>query len=160
MTGEEIRVERFPAHTDAPAHYLAAEHGAAGEPYSQSAGLLYRRRTVRPTEAPHSVAWTAAGWTAHTLGSYPGCRTAAAILEPWLCVVRTRSGSLLSVRIEPRREDDRIVCADPAAVLCAVHAWLAARPELSADISCVIGGVAFLARLSPATADEAAHALQ
>ncbi|MCT2590800.1 translation initiation factor 2 [Streptomyces sp. N2-109] len=162
VSGEEIRVERLPAHTDAPAQYLAAEHGAAGEPYAQSAGLLYRRRAPQPAAAPHSVAWTAAGWTAHALGGYPGCRTAAAILEPWLCVVRARSRSLLSVRIEPRQEDGRVVRADPAAVLCAVHAWLAGRagPRAeSAELSCVIGGVAFRARLSPATADEAAHVL-
>ncbi|MFE4533689.1 translation initiation factor 2 [Streptomyces scopuliridis] len=164
--GAEVRVERYPAHSDAPAHHLAAEHGTASERHAQSAGLLYRRAersTASPQRSiasPHREVRTAAGWTAGILDSYPGCRTAAVVLSPSLCVLRTRSGALLTVRVSPCRETDRIVEADPAAVLSAVHAWLGARPGQSvaatADaITCRTGQWRFPVRLSPATPDEA-----
>jgi hypothetical protein len=151
----QVRVDRFPAHTGLTGHHLAAEHGAAGERHVQSAGLLYRRADS-PT-APHGVTWAAGEWAQNILDSYPGCGTAAAVLSSSLCVVRTRAGSLLSVRIGPCEENGRIVRTDPAAVLSAVHAWLAARPDVPAAFACVVGGRAFPARLSPTTAEEAAH---
>ncbi|MEV6418278.1 hypothetical protein, partial [Streptomyces sp. NPDC051662] len=160
ISGTEVRVERYPAHTDAPAHHLAAEHGMASERHAQSAGLLYRRAEP-PGASPHRAVPTVAGWTADILDSYPGCRTASVVLSASsLCVVRTRSGALLTVRISPCRETDRIVHADPAAVLSAVHAWLAMRPGPSAAdatavaIDCRIGGRLFPVRLSPTTSDE------
>nr|WP_306305257.1 translation initiation factor 2 [Streptomyces hygroscopicus] len=149
VSDEEVRVERFPAHRAAPAHHLAVEHGTADERHAQSASLLYRRASRGST--PHKVAWSVSGWTRHTLADYPGCATAAVVLSPALCVVRTRSGSLLSVRIEPCRESGRIVYTDPAAVLSAVHAWLAMHPAVPVDIRCVVGEHSFQVRLTPAT---------
>ncbi|MFE2842110.1 translation initiation factor 2 [Streptomyces scopuliridis] len=160
ISGTDVRVERHPAHSDAPAHHLAAEHGTAGERHAQSAGLLYRR-AERPAASPHREIRTVAAWTAGVLDSYPGCRTASGVLSPSLCVVRTRSGALLTVRISPCREADRIVHADPAAVLSAVHAWLGAHPgqpvaaTAVTEIVCRIGGRLFPVRLSPTTPDEA-----
>ncbi|MFJ2114809.1 translation initiation factor 2 [Streptomyces sp. NPDC087850] len=151
-----VRVDRYPAHTDMPAHFLAAEHGTAGERHVQSAGLLYRW-AARTAPTAHRVSWTAGGWTARTLDDYPGCGTAAAVLSHSLCVVRTRSGALLTVRIAPCEESDgRIVRADPAAVLCAVHSWLKTCPALPTAVTCAIGGRSFTARLAPTTVDEAA----
>ncbi|MET4922518.1 translation initiation factor 2 [Streptomyces sp. PSRA5] len=170
LDGDETHIERFPSHVDAPAHHLAAEYGAAGERQLQSAGLLYRR-TDRTATAPYSAGWTVAGWTSHALDSYPGCRTAAAVLSPTHCVVRVRGGSPLSVRIEPSRENGRIAHSDPAAVLSAVHARLAvsggqvcsetSRTAETADIAvtCVIGGRRYDVRLSPATAEETGRIL-
>ncbi|MEU0742217.1 translation initiation factor 2 [Streptomyces sp. NPDC006134] len=161
LDGSRVTVERFPAYTGAPAHHLAAEHGTADERHAQSAALLYRRAT-RPTGAPHGVAWTAGGWTAHTLDRYPGCRTAAAVLSPSYCLVRVRGGALLRVRISPCRDGGRIVRADPAAVLSAVHAWLGGRPvpsRMRASVTCVIGGRSFPAELSTAADGEAENAL-
>ncbi|MFD7286510.1 hypothetical protein, partial [Streptomyces sp. NPDC059863] len=161
ISGTEVRVERYPAHTDAPAHHLAAEHGTAGERHAQSAGLLYRRAEP-PGASPHRAVRTVAGWTAEILDSYPGCRTASAVLSAFsLCVLRTRSGALLTVRISPCREADRIVYADPAAVLSAVHAWLAVHPgppaadAAAVEIGCRIGERLFPVRFSPTTPDEA-----
>ncbi|MFC8826982.1 translation initiation factor 2 [Streptomyces sp. NPDC057137] len=162
LDGDETHIERFPSHFEAPAHHLAAEYGAAGEGQLQSAALLYRRTGRTATAAPYSVAWTVAGWTSHALDSYPGCRTAAAVLSPTHCVVRGRGSSLLSVRIEPPRENGRIVHSDPAAVLSAVHARLAApdgQVTSVALVNCVIGDRRYAVRLSPATAEEAGRVL-
>jgi len=158
IESDRILTERFPVHADGPGHHLAAEHGVAGEPHARSAGILYRRAD-RSASAPHLSAWTATGWTAHILDEYPGCGTAAVIVSPSLCVARTRAGSLVSVRIDPCREDGRIVSTDPSAVLCAVHAWLSERPALPATVICSIGNRDFPTRLRPATVDEAEHTL-
>ncbi|MGW6509504.1 translation initiation factor 2 [Streptomyces niveus] len=155
LDGDETHVERFPGHVDAPAHHLAAEYGVAGERQSQSAALLYRRTDRAATAAAYSVEWTVAGWISHVLDSYPGCRTAGVVLSPVHCVARVRGGSLLSVRIEPPRENGRIVHSDPAAVLSAVHA----RPTGVSRVTCVIGGRRYEAHLSPATAEEAGRIL-
>ncbi|KAF5990809.1 translation initiation factor 2 [Streptomyces sp. WAC00263] len=159
--GSRVVVERLPAHTGVPAHHLAAEYGSASERHLQSAGLVYRR-AAEPAASPHSMVWTAGGWTARVLDDYPGCRTAAAVVSPSLCLVRRRTGALLTVRVAACRDGDRIVHADPAAVLSAVHAWLAAqsRPAvLPAYVTCVIGGQSFQAEVSPASAAEAEAAL-
>jgi hypothetical protein len=151
VNGTEVRVERFPAHTESPAHHLAAEYGAASERHIQSAGLIYRRASQGPA-APHGETWTEAAWTTRILSDYPGCRTAAVILAPGLCAARTRTGLFLTIRIEPCEDNDgRIVHTDPAAVLSAVHAHLAVSPGLPAVVTCVIGHRHFQARLLPAT---------
>ncbi|MDT3399124.1 translation initiation factor 2 [Streptomyces sp. B1866] len=149
--GDEVRVERFPAHTGTPGHHLAAEHGTATERHALSAGLLYRRARP-PLAAPHGAAWTAGAWTEHVLARYPGCRAAAAVLEDGRCLVRTRSGDLLAVRLGPAQDGGLVVTADPAAVLSAVHARLAARSGAPGSVRCLVGGRAFTVRLSPATA--------
>lgn len=149
-SGTEVRVERFPAHTQAPAHHLAAEYGAASERHIRSAGLIYRR-AGQAAPAPHSQTRTENGWAARVLGAYPGCRTAAVILSPGLCVARTRAGLFLTIRIEPREAGGRITRTDPAAALSAVHAWLAVEPGLPAVIACVTGDQRFQVRLRPAT---------
>jgi hypothetical protein len=158
--GNEIQVERRPAHSGAAAHHLAAEHGAAGERHAQSAGLLYRRASPAPADAfppsPHDVAWTAAGWTAYILGAYPGCATAGVVLSPERCLLRGRSGALLSVRVDARLDGGRVERTDPAAALSAVHAWLADGPAPPARLDCVIGGRAFAVHVRAATAVEAA----
>jgi hypothetical protein len=158
LGGGQVHVDRFPDHAAVTGHHLAAEFGAASEQHVQSAGLLYCRADLPPA-APHSVTWTAAGWTAHILDSFPACRTAAAVLSSSLCVARTRAGSLLSVRITPCQDSGQIINTDPAAVFSAVHDWLPAHSDLPATVTCVIGGRAFPAHLSPATAEEAAHEL-
>lgn len=127
----------------------------AGERQSQSAALLYRRTDRATTAAAYSVEWSVEGWISHVLDSYPGCRTAGVVLSPVHCVARVRGGSLASVRIEPPRENGRIVHSDPAAVLSAVHA----RPAGVSRVTCVIGGRRYEAHLSPATAEEAGRIL-
>ncbi|MER0244371.1 translation initiation factor 2 [Streptomyces sp. HSW2009] len=112
---------------------------------------------VRPAAVAHGVAWTAAGWTEHALADYPWARTAAVVLSASRCVVRTDTGHLLAVRLSPRRTGGRVAVADPAAALCAVHAWLAAGHPTPATLACVIGGHTFIAQLQPATPDEAAQ---
>lgn len=159
ITGDQVRVDRRPAPTAAPAHHLAVEHGAASEPLARSAGLLYRRE-LPPSPTPHGAAWTAGGWTAHALAEYPACGAAAAVLSPELCAVRVRGhGLLLAVRIAPRQEAGRVVHADPAAVLSAVHAWSLRHPEPPAALTCLLGDRPFRVTLSPATDSEAARLL-
>ncbi|WP_405610646.1 translation initiation factor 2 [Streptomyces sp. NBC_01508] len=161
--GAQTMVERFSARTDLAAHHLAAEHGAAGERHLQSAGLLYRRTGGGPPASPYSAVWTVAGWVAHVLDAYPGCGTAAVILSPENCLVQARHGTLTSVRIDAARQDGRVVRTDPAAVLSAVHAQLRTRPGRGAPgaglamSTCVIGGLPYRVRLSPATPEDAAR---
>jgi hypothetical protein len=161
-----MAVERFPAHAEVTAPYLAAEHGAAGERQAQGAGVIYRRQVPAAGHAhPHHESWTAAAWTADTLERYPACRTAAALLEGGRCVVRTRGGALLSAVVEERAEDGRVVRTDAAAVVCGLHAWLReqrTRPDVaepSAVLDCTVGGRAFRVRLSACTDADAAALL-
>ncbi|ONK09512.1 translation initiation factor 2 [Streptomyces sp. MP131-18] len=160
IDGSTVRVERLPAHTTTSAvHHLAAEHGTAGERQARSSGVLYRRARPPSEAAPHRSVWTVDGWTAHILDDYPGCRTAAVILSPTQCVARTRSGTPVSVHIEPRTENGRVLYADPAAVLSAVHAWLLGYDDLPAVLTCVSGGRGFAVSLAPATAGEGTREL-
>ncbi|MCT7353051.1 translation initiation factor 2 [Streptomyces sp. 15-116A] len=157
---DTVRVERFPAQRPGPSHHLAAEHGTAGERHAQSAAVLFRRAAPPAQGAPYEVAWTAAGWTEHILDSYPGCRTAAAVLSPSRCLVQNRAGLLLSVRIEPCGEGGRVVTTDPAAVVSAVHAWLwAGRARVPAMLRCEIGGRTYEVGLAEATEEERALGL-
>jgi hypothetical protein len=132
-----IRIERFPQRSGVPADHLAAEPGRAGEREIQSASLLYRRATPG-SGAPHLDTWTAAGWTAHILDSYPTCRTAAVILSPTHCVARLRDGGLLSMHIRPCRAEGRVISPDPAAALSALHFRSAGVPHLPATMNCLI----------------------
>ncbi|GLF96560.1 translation initiation factor 2 [Streptomyces yaizuensis] len=128
VDGRRIRVTRFPPYAPGGAHHLSAEHPEAGPRQTQSAAVLWRR--ARPASgAPHSSTWTAAGWTARVLDDFPFCTVAAAVLTPERCLVRHRLAGLFSLRIEPDRTGGRILRADPACVLSAVHAWLAATPR-------------------------------
>ncbi|GAA4240119.1 hypothetical protein GCM10022254_63690 [Actinomadura meridiana] len=158
INGFQVRVERRPAHGDAPAHHLAAEFGVAGERLIQSAGLLYRRAEHSP-ESVYGLAWTVEAWLADVLENFPGCRTAAVIMSPSLSLTRRRGGPILTVSIGPCREDGRIMRTDPAAILSAVHAWLSSHPDPPAAITCEIGPYSFPVRISPATAEEAARVL-
>ncbi|MGH3238952.1 MAG: hypothetical protein ACRDNL_01140, partial [Spirillospora sp.] len=158
IDGLQVKVERFPPYLDAPAHHLAAEYGRAGGRHIETAGLLYRRAgRPRPAHSPHSLAWTADAWLTHTLDAYPGCRTAAVIMSPSRCLVRPRNGPLLTIRIDPCHDGGRIVRTDPAAILSAVHTWLARHPEPHAALSCAVGKHSFPTRLSPASSDDAAN---
>ncbi|GAA1927910.1 hypothetical protein GCM10009753_71990 [Streptantibioticus ferralitis] len=154
VSGLRISVARFPPCTSEEVHHLAAEHPESGQRHVQSASVLWRR--ARPTSpAPHTSAWTAAGWTTRVLDEAPGCRTAAAVLSPERCLVRHRSLGPLSVRIEPCRTTDRVLRADPGAVLSAIHAWLGATQQWAPPVSlvCDIGPLTVRVRL--AQADEA-----
>ncbi|WP_239074508.1 translation initiation factor 2 [Streptomyces sp. SID10853] len=161
VNGEHIRVERRPAHTDLPAHHLAAEPEHATVPQSQSAALLFRRRTRQSRTGPHSVAWTAAGWTARALADHPGPRTAAAELSGSRWLLRSAQAPLLTVRIEGSAGEGTVVRTDPAAVLSGVHAWLADNPHPSAPatLHCRVAGRTYRTHLAPATDDDAAHEL-
>ncbi|MFI0020120.1 MULTISPECIES: hypothetical protein [Streptomyces griseus group] len=155
--GDRVRVDRFPAHTGLPGNHLAVEYGAAGERNVQSAGLLYRR-PLATGPGPLDAAWTAGGWSADALDRYPGCRAAAAVLPSGTSVLRVReNGRLLAVRAEPRIEDGRVVRADPAAVLSAVHAWVVKREEPPPALHCVLGHRDFRVVVAPATAAEEAR---
>lgn len=156
VDGARVRVERFPAHGDAPAHHLAAEYGAATERAVQGAGLVYRRADALD-RGPYSLAWTAAAWIDHALDGYPGCRTAAVLVDPSFGLARTRGGPLVAVGIGRCHDDGRIVGTDPAAVLSAVHARLAGDPGLPAALTCLVGDHTFPVRLSPATPEDAAR---
>ncbi|MER6563386.1 translation initiation factor 2 [Streptomyces sp. NPDC001027] len=161
VEGLQVAVERLPAHTSRTAHHLAAAYGWAGERHLQSAALLYRN-AGQPAVGSHSMFWTAAGWTAGVLEDYPGCRTAAVIVSPSLCLVRRRTGALLAVRIAPCQDDGRVTYADPAAVLSAVHAWLGnltGPAPLSGAVTCSVAGVLFRAEISAATGAQAAVVL-
>ncbi|MFE2295026.1 translation initiation factor 2 [Streptomyces sp. NPDC059452] len=152
--GDRVRVDRLPAHVGPPGHHLAVEEGAAGERSVRSAGLLYRR-PLATGPGPLDTAWTAGGWSAHVLGQYPGCRAAAAVLSCGTSVLRVRGGDrLFAVRIEPLAEGGRVVRADPAAALSAVHSWVAKREDPPASFLCLLGDRAFRVLVSPATAAE------
>ncbi|MFE6917664.1 translation initiation factor 2 [Streptomyces rubiginosohelvolus] len=157
---DRVRVDRFPAHAGLPGHHLAVEYGAAGERAVRSAGLLYRRPLlsgVGPGSGPGPLdsAWTAGGWTAHALGRYPGCLAAAAVLPSGAGVLRVRGQErLLAVRIEPYAEGGRVVRADPAVALSAVHFWVAKRQEPPSSFVCLLGHRGFRVTVATATADE------
>ncbi|WP_116212754.1 translation initiation factor 2 [Streptomyces olivoreticuli] len=160
VLGHRIGVERFPPDTSEAVHHLAAEHPEADTRHSQSASVLWRRaRTAAP--APHSSTWTAAGWTARMLDEAPMCRTAAAILTPERCLVRHRSAGLLSVRVEPCRTTGRVLRADPAAVVSAVHSWLYETPRWAPPVTlvCDTGPLTVRVRLTPADGADLAYEL-
>lgn len=150
------RVLRHPAHLvpPAPAHHLSAEVGAAHRRFAQSAALLHRRA------GEHPGSWTepAGEWTLRTLADHPGGhRTAAIVLSPTHCLLRARSGPLLSVRLGPGDGAHRAAPVDPVAVLSAVHATLlAGRGEQGTPLVCSVGPHKVVAHLTPATAEEAA----
>ncbi|MFE2872706.1 hypothetical protein [Embleya sp. NPDC059259] len=150
----EVHVERRPTHGTMPAQHIAAEYGPAGIRHLQSAALVYRRHTRPAQAAGHHLDWTPADWTARILADLPGCRTAAVILSPSHCVVRTRAGALLTAHLEPHREHGRVHHPDPAAVLGATHAWLARHPDLPATIACLIGDHTFRVHLTPTEPSE------
>jgi hypothetical protein len=94
------------------------------------------------------------------LSSYPGCRSAAAILSPSLVLFRTRGqADTYAVAVEPQTEGGRVASIDPAAAASAVHAWFLRRspaaPIAPGRLSCVVGHRAFTLLLRPATAAEA-----
>ncbi|MGX1759302.1 translation initiation factor 2 [Streptomyces lydicus] len=151
VSGERIAVARFPPSTPEEVHHLAAEHPGAGSRQVQSASVLWRR--ARPaSREPHSSTWTAGGWTARVFDEAPGCRTAAAILTPERCLVRSRSAGLLSVRIEACRSAGRVMRTDPTGVVSAVHAWLRATPHWTPPVSlvCDFGPLAVQVEVTPA----------
>ncbi|MCS0604513.1 translation initiation factor 2 [Streptomyces sp. LP11] len=151
-----IRVLRHPAHLvpPAPVHHLAAEVGAAHRRHLQSAALLYRRAGGHPG-APTEPA---EDWTRRILADHPGGRRSAAVVVSGThCLLRPRSGPLLSVRIGPHGTHRRTVPVDPVPVLSAVHAVLFARPDVEhTGLTCAIGPQTVEVRLAPATAEEAA----
>ncbi|WP_328316906.1 translation initiation factor 2 [Streptomyces sp. NBC_00388] len=162
VDGDEVRVERRPAHTELPAHHLAVEPDRATVAQAQSAALLFRRH-ARPgrTSAPHSVSWTAGGWTAHALAGHPGRRTAAAGLSASRWLLRRAQMPLLTVCIDGSPDGWAVVRTDPAAVLSGVHAWLHDNPCPGAPVTlrCRVAGRTYRAHLAPATDADAAYEL-
>ncbi|MEV8473963.1 translation initiation factor 2 [Streptomyces sp. NPDC051173] len=160
VSGRRIGVERFPPDTSEAVRHLAAEHPEADTRHTQTAAVLWRRaRNAAP--APHNSAWTAAGWTERILDEAPGCRTAAAILTPERCLVRHRSAGPLSLHIEPCRTAGRVLRADPAAVVSAVHAWLGETPRWTPPVTlvCDTGPLTVRVRLTPADEADLAYEL-
>jgi hypothetical protein len=159
VDGDSISVARHPAGIGSPGHHLAVEHGSASEALVRSAGLLYRRPLPAPSTGS-GLSWTPDGWAEHVLSSYPGCRSAAAILSPSLVLFRTRGqADTYAVAVEPQTEGGRVASIDPAAAGSAVHAWFLRRspaaPIAPGRLSCVVGHRAFTLLLRPATAAEA-----
>ncbi|MEU6357840.1 translation initiation factor 2, partial [Streptomyces sp. NPDC047072] len=156
--GGPLRVTRHPAHLELPhpVHHLAAEAGTANTRYAQSAALLYRRASRPAPASGGALVTTADAWTRRTLATHPGGRrTAAVVVSDTRCLLRTRTGPLLSARIEPCLVPEGLVYADPAAVLSAIHAALVTATDQTA-LTCAIGEHLFAVRLSPATTEEAA----
>ncbi|MEU4046825.1 translation initiation factor 2 [Streptomyces antibioticus] len=161
-TNDGVRITRHPVGTGGPpGHHLAVEHGAASEQLARSAGLLLRRPLLAPTATPVDLAWTADGWTRHTLSAYPGCRAAAALLPSGESLLRVRGHEQpYTVRAEPLTEGERIVRLDPSVALSAAHARLLARPgEKPARLNCHIGERTFRITFSAATETETMAAI-
>ncbi|WP_053645952.1 MULTISPECIES: hypothetical protein [unclassified Streptomyces] len=175
VSGRRIAVARFSPNISGTVHHLAAEHPTADRRALQSASVLWRRAgtasaapgpTTRPASAA-PAAWTAAGWTAAVQDEFPGCRTAAAVLTPDRVLLRHHTAGTLSVRVEPCRASGRILRADPAAVVSAVHAWLAPDATGSAPgegdppvtLVCDTGGLRVRVRLSAADGADLDHEL-
>ncbi|MFD5651011.1 translation initiation factor 2 [Streptomyces sp. NPDC127039] len=159
-TDRGVRVVRRPVGIGPPGDHLAAEDGAASQALVRSAGLLYRRPLPAPADRS-ALSWTSDGWTRHALSTYPGCRSAAAILPSGLLLFRTRGHSdAYAVEVEPHTEDGRVTRPDPAAAASAVHAWLLRRSPADtatpSRLSCVAGDRAYALVLRRATADETA----
>ncbi|WP_234313882.1 translation initiation factor 2 [Streptomyces sp. NBRC 109706] len=150
-----VTVERFPPWREPPARMLAAERGAASERQAQSAGLLYRRAGSMAPAGPHRVAWTAAGWIDETLRAYPGCATAGVVLSATSALLRTRVGALLRLELAPLTVEGRVIHTDPAAALCAAHAWLARQPGPRAAFTTRLGHHTFPTTLAPASPNDA-----
>ncbi|MFB7915666.1 translation initiation factor 2 [Streptomyces sp. NPDC056061] len=162
VSGSWVRIDRRPAGLGPPGHHLAVEHGAAREQLSRSAGLLYCR-VLSPVPVGPAAGWTASGWIRHALSAYPGCRTAAAVLLSGLSVLGARGDARThAVLVEPREEGGRVMRADPAAALSAVHAWLSGRralPEGEVRLACRIGDRSFSVLVRPATDEEAGQTI-
>ncbi|MFF9592201.1 translation initiation factor 2 [Streptomyces sp. NPDC014646] len=162
VSGTAILIDRRPAGLGASGHHLAVEHGAAREQLARAAGVLYRR-VLPPAAVAPDAAWTASGWTRHALSEYPGCRTAAAVLSAELCVLALRGEARArAVLVGPRSEGGRVVRADPAVALSAVHAWLSGRPggpEDEVHLTCRVGERAFPVLVRPATDEETGRLL-
>jgi hypothetical protein len=108
------------------------------------------------------LAWTSDGWARYALSTYPGCRSAAAILPSGVCLLRIRGHTrTYLLQTEPKDDGDgRIACADPAAVASAAHAWLlaqATRPSLPVHLACRIGARDFSVLIRPVSDEEAAQ---
>ncbi|MGP2438479.1 translation initiation factor 2 [Streptomyces sp. JW3] len=161
LTTEGVRIARRPVGIALPGHHLAVEYGAADENLTRSAGLLYRH-PVRTSATQAELAWTADGWARYALSTYPGCRSAAAILPSGMCLLRVR-GHARPYLLQTGPKDDgdgRIARADPAAVASAAHAWLlarTARPRLPLHLVCHIGARDFRVLIRPVSDAEAAQ---
>ncbi|GAA2362895.1 translation initiation factor 2 [Streptomyces carpaticus] len=132
-TPDGVRVSRFPAAADGPpGDHLAADADRAALGQLQTAALLYRRGPA--TGAPD--------WPALALAEYPACRTAAQVLAPDRCTVRTRAGARLAVVIDHGPGAP----VDPSAVLSAVHAR---RPTGADRFRCHLGDRTVGVQLSP-----------
>ncbi|MFD8935072.1 translation initiation factor 2 [Streptomyces sp. NPDC059578] len=160
VDGHRVRVTRLPPYTREAVHHLAVEHPEATERETQSAAVVWCRTRPAAT-APHTSAWTAAGWTDRVLADHPGCRTAAVVLSPGRCLLRHRTAGTFGVRVEPHRTAGRVLRADPAAVLSAVHAWLATAPPWTGPVTlhCTIGPLTVRAELTAADESDLGHEL-
>nr|WP_308288209.1 hypothetical protein [Streptomyces corallincola] len=84
------------------------------------------------------------------------------MLTPARVLVRHRAHGVLSVRVEPVRTGSRVLRADPAAVVSAVHAWLGAAtgpPPTPASLVCEVGPLAVRVRMMAATEDDLGYEL-
>ncbi|MEU8958554.1 translation initiation factor 2 [Streptomyces sp. NPDC048518] len=162
ITPEGIRIARRPCGTGTPGHHLAAEHGAASEALTRSAGVLYRRPAPSSVSSaspvPTGLLWSAGGWTGRTLSEYPGCRVAAIVRPSGPCLLTVRGHTQSYVlQVEPHREGGRIAHLDPAVAVSAAHAWLtahSARPTTPTALTCLVGDRSFAVRLRPATDED------
>ncbi|WP_282697305.1 translation initiation factor 2 [Streptomyces sp. CC208A] len=161
VAGDTVSVTRVPARTREAFHHLCAEFPAAGPRHLQSAGVLWRRAGTDTASGP-LAAWTAEGWTERALEEYPGCRTAAAVLDRRRILVRHRSAGVFTARVEPDRSGGRASYPDPSAVVSAVHARLGdARtgPVPGMTLVCDTGPVAVRVHLDTAHADDLLYEL-
>jgi hypothetical protein len=161
LTAQSVRIARHPVGIALPGHHLAVEYGAADENLTRSAGLLYRRPLPTSTTRAE-LAWTSDGWARYALSTYPGCRSAVAILPSGACLLRIRGHAHpYLLQTEPKDDGDgRVASADPAAVASAAHAWLLAQathPSLPVHLACRIGARDFPVLIRRASDEEAAQ---
>ncbi|MFJ5260316.1 hypothetical protein ACIQAC_07540 [Streptomyces sp. NPDC088387] len=118
----EIEVTRYTGRPTAPARDDHEAHTAVHEDTRDPGELALADVVFRQADPADPRFGTPAEWTAEILARYPHCALAVHIGGPGTCTVRTRSDTLLDLRVHGD--------ADPLTGACALHAWLSAGKGL------------------------------